>query len=170
MIVLAIDPGPLQSAFVMFNGARVLRRGILENNELRELISERFVEPTALVIERIASYGMAVGAEVFETVFWEGRFYEAARAARWVRVYRVPRVEVKVHLCHSARAKDVNVRLALLDRFGGLDAAKGTKRDPGPLYGVRADEWAALALAVTWYDRNQPQLQIAAPAAETVSV
>jgi len=36
----------------------------------------------------------------------------------------------------SARAKDGNIRVALLDRFGGEKVAKGTKAEPRPLYGV----------------------------------
>jgi hypothetical protein len=34
--------------------------------------------PDVVVIEKIESYGMAVGAEVFDTVWWAGRFAEAA--------------------------------------------------------------------------------------------
>jgi hypothetical protein len=59
---------------------------------------------------------------------------------------------VKLHLCGSSRAKDPNVRTALLDRFGGA-GAKGTKAAPGPLYGIAADLWSALAIAVTWTDQ-----------------
>ena len=58
---------------------------------------------------------MAVGAEVFETVHWSGRFTEAL----WpTPVVQLPRRAVKLHLCGSARAKDPNIRQALLDRFG----------------------------------------------------
>jgi hypothetical protein len=103
----------------------------------------------AVAIEQIASYGMPVGAEVFETVFWSGRFAEAAYA-RMRRVTRIPRMEVKMHLCHNSRAKDANIRQALIDRLG----APGTKKAPGTTYGIKADEWAALAVAVTFSDKR----------------
>jgi hypothetical protein len=32
----------------------------------------------------------------------------------------------------------------------------GTKKNPGLLYGVSGDVWAALALGVTWWDLNSP--------------
>ena len=38
--------------------------------------------PDVVVIEKIESYGMAVGAEVFDTVLWAGRFAEAATGSR----------------------------------------------------------------------------------------
>ena len=38
-----------------------------------------------------------------------------------------------------------NIRQALLDLIG----PQGTKKAPGPTYGVRSHEWAALAVAVT---------------------
>lgn len=44
---------------------------------------------------------------------------------------RIPRLKVKVHLCHDSRAKDANIRQAILDRFGGKAVAIGSKRQPG---------------------------------------
>jgi hypothetical protein len=86
---------------------------------------------------------------------WIGRFTERWRANRLDRlrcseVRRVKRIEVKSHLCHSARATDSNVRQALIDKFGpGKEKAIGLKATPGPLYGVSKDVWAALGVAVT---------------------
>ena len=89
---------------------------------------------------------MAVGAEVFDTVCWAGRFAEAAHR---VPVVMLPRRAVKLALCGDSRAKDANIRQALIDRFGG-SAAIGRKAAPGPLYGITRDVWSALAIAVTY--------------------
>ena len=63
------------------------------------------------------------------------------------------RKDVKLHLCGSPRAKDSNIRQALIDRFGpGKEKAIGLKKTPGPLYGVKSHVWAALAVAVTHLD------------------
>jgi hypothetical protein len=93
----------------------------------------------------IASYGMAVGREVFETCVWIGRFAEIARQP----VQLVYRRDVKLHLCHSPRAKDANVRQALIDRLG----PQGTKKNPGPTYGMKSHLWAALAVGVYAMDK-----------------
>ena len=97
----------------------------------------------ALAIEMIASYGMAVGREVFETCVWIGRFKQAYPDPDAVKL--VYRKDVKLHLCGSARAKDANIRQALIDKLGPV----GTKKAPGPLYGVTSHAWAAVAVAVT---------------------
>lgn len=148
--VLAIDPGPEQSAWVIFeaNSQKLLQFDIQPNQHFLEALKS--AQAQIMVLEQIASFGMPVGAEVFETVFWSGRFAEA-----WGREFhRVKRHEVKMHLCHNMRAKDANIRQALIDRFGPV----GTKKAPGRLYGISKDLWSALAIAVTWSDRveNQP--------------
>ncbi len=147
-MILAIDPGPAQSAYVLLDGDNICEKA-KATNEAVLAICRRWRSSYWLrcVIEQVASYGMPVGAEVFETVFWSGRFAEAFGAER---VDRLPRLAVKMHLCHDSRAKDANIRQALIDRFG----APGTKRQPGLLYGVSGDVWAALALAVTWWDKH----------------
>lgn len=109
--------------------------------------------PEAVVFEKIESFGMAVGAETFETVFWTGRLYGPASVLCGRAAERMPRRTVKLHICHSARATDANIRMALLDRWGGTGAAIGSKKTPGPLYGVKSHLWAALALAVTFSDQ-----------------
>lgn len=154
MKVLAIDPGCTESAFVLFDGERVSDHGILPNAEmLRRIRARLFGGPDVLtVIEAIESYGMAVGRSTFETVFWAGRFAQAAG-----RFGRLPRSTIKLHLCHSRRAKDGNIRQALLDRFGGKVAAVGTKHAPGPIHGVTSHRLAALAVAVTWWDLQVQQ-------------
>lgn len=150
--ILAIDPGTAESAAVLYDtGGTVLHAVKGDNADILNLCrgADGLVEQ--VVIEKIESYGMAVGAETFETVYWSGRFAEAAEP---LPVHRLPRRAVKLALCGQARAKDSNIRQALIDRFGG-SAAIGRKATPGPLYGLTGDMWAALAVAVTWSDAQQ---------------
>lgn len=151
---MAIDPGYEQSAWVLYDGSSVLEHAIEANEALCIRLTSGWwrVDVTHAVLEQIESFGMAVGREVFETVFWTGRLFE--RAHYRARVERMPRRAVKVHLCHSSRAQDSNVRVALMDRFGGRDRAIGKKQTPGPLYGIKSHEWSALAIAVTWWDQQ----------------
>lgn len=152
MIVFGLDPGTCESAIVGFDGRHVVNHWTLDNHSLLRGIKD---DPThgkddVLVIEMIQSYGMAVGASVFETVFWTGRFFEA-----WPRKReRLTRGEIKLHLCKTQRAKDTNVRQAIFDRFGGKEKAVGKKASPGPLYGLVGHEYAALAVALTWWDQR----------------
>ena len=149
MVVLAIDPGPTESAYVMWSGDQVLAYAKVRNDNLVLLLLNPPREVEQAVIEKVASFGMPVGAEVFETVYWSGVF---AHAFGLARVDRITRNEIKNHLCHSSRAKDGNIRQALIDRFGG-PAAIGKKASPGPLYGLAGDTWSALAVAVTFWDK-----------------
>ncbi len=152
MQCLALDPGPERTAALVYEPSmgRVEVLGILENDDLLARLSGWYEGTQAhLAIEMIASFGMPVGKTIFETVFWIGRFYEAWPGP----VSRVYRKDVKMHLCNHPRAKDGNIRQALIDRFGGSKpAAVGTKPKPGPLYGVKLDLWAALGVAVTFAD------------------
>lgn len=158
MIVLAIDPGPEQSAFVRYENGRIDSFGMWPNDKIQSCKRAKYYPHGAhLVVEMIASYGMPVGAEVFSTCVWIGRFVQA-----WDSAFTLlPRREVKLHLCGQARAKDGNVRQALIDRYGGKDKAIGKKALPGPLYGIKADCWQALAVAVTWSDLNSAAKEIA---------
>lgn len=147
--MIAIDPGNEQSAWVAYRDGVVIDAGIYENGRLHEALPALLIRHGVhLVIEMIASYGMPVGREVFETCVWIGRFLEVAGGADLVY-----RKDVKLHLCGQTRAKDANIRQALIDRFGpSKEKAIGTKKAPGPLYGFKADMWAALAVAVTYDD------------------
>ncbi len=144
--ILAIDPGTTQSAWVVFEGKRPTRFGIDTNERMLEYIT-RLPLPDAVVIEKVESFGMAVGAEVFETVRWAGRFEQAAQPAP---VVRIGRKAVKLALCGSPRAKDPNIRQAVIDRYGGPDAIKRG----GVLHGMSKDMWAAAAVGLTYLEES----------------
>lgn len=146
MIILAIDPGPVESAMIEWDGETISNPKILSNyNLLSEELPQSFAD--IMVIEQIKSYGMTVADSIFDTVFWTGRFCQ-----RWMRTWkRVPRKDVKMYLCGTMRAKDSNIRQCLIDRFGD----PGTKKKPGLTYGLKADLWQAFALAVFWADNHQ---------------
>jgi hypothetical protein len=139
-LILAIDPGVVESGWCLFDGA-VQGSGVRANERL--LAELPTYDADVLAIEMIASYGMPVGREVFETCVWIGRYKQAWRDPDAVRL--VYRRDVKMHLCGSARAKDANIRQALLDLIG----PQGVKARPGPTYGVKSHAWPALAVAAT---------------------
>jgi hypothetical protein len=142
--VIGVDPGTDKSAFAEFDGKEVVSFGLWENEHL---LSHPLWQKDHVFVEMIASYGMAVGASVFETCVFIGRCLQVANAAGG-GVTRVFRKDIKLHLCNSARAKDSNVRQALIDRIG----PQGTKKNQGPTYGIKSHEWAALAVAAYGYD------------------
>lgn len=153
--LLAIDPGNTESGWVVIDveTRRPIYFAKVENSMLRRGIGAGNVDDCEhAVIEMVASYGMAVGADVFETCVEIGRFVELLESTgpRRRTVDLVKRQPVKLHHCHSPRATDANVRQALVDRFapGRPNHGKGTKAEPGWFQGFRADIWQAYALAV----------------------
>lgn len=143
--ILAIDPGPTQSAFVLLSHGKPVLFDKVPNEELLGWLKINRDSNRQVIIEWITVASVA-GAEVYQTCRWVGRFEEAAGGAELL-----PRTEIKRHLFGKVNVKsaDALVRRAMLDRFGG-DGAKGTKAAPGPLYQLKADCWSALAVAVVW--------------------
>jgi len=151
--IFAIDPGPIESAYVIWDGEQISEKGLHDNKTLLTLCNISQPNSLNMVIEEVQCFGMPVGKSIFETVFWSGRFCETFHG-RW---HRLPRKEVKLHLCQSVRAKDSNVTQALIDRFAPMipNKGKGSKQDPGFFYGFKKDIWQAFALAVTFFDLNE---------------
>lgn len=150
-IIIGIDPGPEQSGYMVLYNGMPKEKGKVDNAVLKAEFGQWHGPDVQMAIEMIASYGMPVGREVFETVFWIGRFWEAAERNN-LDCRKVYRKDIKLWLCNSLRAKDANVQQALLDKFertgGGKIPQIGTKSKPGPLYGVAGDVWSALAVAM----------------------
>lgn len=150
--LLAIDPGNVESAYCIIEKEtyKPIVFEKIDNKELREkLLGElRFYPIESVAIEMIASYGMPVGASVFDTCVWIGRFIEVISCPNTYYIYRK---EEKINLCGSMKAKDSNIRQALIDRFGEV----GTKKNQGWFYGFKKDVWSAYAVGVTWLDKQK---------------
>ena len=157
MKLFVIDPGNAQSAFVVVDeNYTIYYKEKNENQAVLELMQG--FHPDKVVIEKIASYGMAVGREVFDTCIWIGRFTQAA-IVLGIPVEYIFRHEEKLAICHSPNAGDTNIRRALIDRFAKHDLknGKGTKKNPDFFYGFKADIWAAFAVAVTFLDKTNTE-------------
>lgn len=148
--ILALDPGCIETQFlVLTEGGSVYAHGHYPNEQVLERMVPFLQCRFRVCIEGVQGMGMIVGQEVFDTALWVGRFYQAC-----VHVGTTPKIvyrrAVKLHICGDSRAKDPNIRQALIDRYGGREAAIGKKSKPGPLYGISSHAWSALALAITF--------------------
>lgn len=147
--VLACDPGNVKSALVLWDGSSVLHWMLAPNEEILSYLRDYPADlGHPLVIEKITSYGRPMANTTLDTVFESGRFAEAYGGP----VHRLPRINVRVHICKSTKSNDSTVRMEILNRFGGRAAALGKKSKPGPLHGFHADAWSALALGITWLE------------------
>ena len=133
---LAIDPGSEHSGWVYFEtmktalgGLQLLKTGNeTPNLELVRSFREQFnPQQTRLIIETPRPRGILTSADEMETLVWIGQFIrEWSRCGgRWTFMFRT---DVTVHLTGLANTKDPNVKLALLDRFGGEKRAVGGKK------------------------------------------
>ena len=162
MIILGIDPGPAQTAFARYDAKnkKIIDSEILDNDSMITFLFNKDIADK-IVIEMIACYGMPVGASTFDTCVWIGRFKQVVNKHYYNEF--IYRRDIKLHLCNSVKAKDANIIQALVDRFDRLHEfgkiGKGTKKNPGPLYGFRGDMWAALAVAVAYAEMQEIEYQ-----------
>ena len=155
-MIIGIDPGTTETAWVILLDGRPVAHAKEPNAEVLSRLRDQWTPEWTVVIEMIASYGMAVGKEVFETCVLIGRMVEAWEARGGVP-WLVYRRDVKLFHCETSRANDANIRAALLDRYGpGRAIAVGTKSNPGPCYGIKSDCWSALAVALTAENKPLP--------------
>lgn len=152
MKILAIDPGNIESAYCVIEDEEYEPLGFskMENDRLLGYMQSQSAMYDKVIIEMVASYGMAVGKEVFDTCVWIGRFKQKA-IENDIPVEYIYRKEEKMNLCNSMKAKDSNIRQALIDRFGVV----GTKKNPGWFYGFKKDIWQAYAVGVTYLDKER---------------
>ena len=153
--LLAIDSGDVKSAYIIYNSEKnkIIEKNILPNDEFLEAIiragSENLFSEVA--IEKLHSMGMAVGQTTFDTIFMNGRIYQAMRDHLNLIPTLYPRHDIKMHLCMTTRAKDGNIRMALVNRFGD----PSTKKNPHDKFNELTDGiyfgthfWSCLAVAM----------------------
>jgi hypothetical protein len=145
-LVIGIDPGTKQSAYVAWDGNFITDVATVPNTKVLTYL--RSLDPkTCVVLENVEPYGMAVGRETFETIYWIGRFFQRARDIVGLQqVSRLPRRAVKKHLRLKPGAGDKEVRKALINIL---------ERNPIEWHGMKGHEVQALALAVTWWNTER---------------
>lgn len=154
MKILGLDPGTEKTGYVIYDTDThsITDKGIDNNDMVLDGIMH-VCEYDEVAIEMVASYGMPVGKEVFETVFWIGRFFEMAERLGKTAYRYYKKTDVNPSICFTSNVKDANIRRALLDMFpktgGGSEPVIGTKKQPGVLYGFNSHMYPALAVALT---------------------
>lgn len=153
MKILAIDPGNTESGYAVIEMPKfkLIDFGKVNNDTLINQLMWIVPGIDAVAIEMVASYGMPVGKDVFETCVWIGRFTQMLQSMNPSYVYRK---DEKMTLCGSMKAKDSNIKQELINRYAKHDfkSGKGIKKNPDTFYGVAKDVWQAIAVGVTYYE------------------
>ena len=150
MGILSIDVGTTETGFCLIDKGtyRPIRFGKISNEELLQIVKNEDYD--ILIYEEFQSYGMPIGISTITSITWNGRYIQSA-LDREKKVDYIYRKEEKMNLCGSMKAKDSNIRQALIDRFGEV----GTKKNQGWFYRFKKDIWSAYAVGVTWLDKQK---------------
>jgi Holliday junction resolvasome RuvABC endonuclease subunit len=150
-IVIGIDPGSKKSGYVVWNGSGIIHKEIVENELLLiDLRAKIYAQPGAVyAVEGVQYFGKAVGKDIFETCYFIGKIMEASRGNSGCPVELVYRKDIKLFLCGTVRAKDKDIRQALIDRLG-----KEVTR------GCSSHIWSALAIAVFYYENQAEKINL----------
>lgn len=145
-VLIGVDPGPETSGVVVYRAGgspQVLEsHAKLDWPGVRRLMNQYPQWSTTYLCERVSA-GAISGKHILQTSEVCGRFMEYAdsRSAKYHLYYRR---EVLAALgVGSGASKDALVRQVVLEMH---PEGTGTKKQPGPLYGVSTHAWQALGL------------------------
>ena len=155
MEILCLDVGTLESGFCLLDSEtyKPLKFGKINNEELLKIV--KYDNYDVMVYEEFQSYGMPIGVSTLTSITWNGRYIQSA-LDRNKKVSRIYRKEEKINICGSLKAKDSNIRQALIDRFAKHDLknGKGTKKEPDFFYGFKSDIWSSFCVGCTYLDKK----------------
>lgn len=149
--IAGLDPGTEISHLVTWDswGEKAISSFSARNEDMLAVLRGHKAHASRLgdivVIESMDARGMRLGQDTLDTILWIGRFEEASGGVL------VPRGTVKDVLCGHRKADDAAIRLRLIDLLG----KPGTKKEPGPTYGVTGHLWQSLAVAVTYHELSK---------------
>ena len=148
-ILVSLDPGPTATGVCCFDGFyKLLACGHLPNDSVERLIER--VDPCITVCEDIVGFGMSVGKSTFDTAKQIGRFWILSElySREW---HLINRRDIKLLCCGDAKAKDKDIRAAMIASWG----QQGTAKLPGPTYGFTNHTWSALAVGTAWIKQRR---------------
>lgn len=171
---MAIDPGTTQSAYALLsNEYQVLSADKVENSVMMDIIASTPGIDAVIIEDMEPRYprngkdsnaaGAIVGASTYTTLKWMGKFDLTAQvrgiAVHWI--YRRDEIAALVRKkelpADAPKHADGQIRAALIARFARHDKVngRGTKANPDVFYGVAGDMWQAIAVGVTWLDKQR---------------
>ena len=165
--VLGLDPGATSTGCVIMDpvGLVVKKMGDSYNEDMVGMINYVARRKTEwnvdhLAIEFVHVRGQIMSSELIQTIYWTGRFVEAWSPREFSLI---DRKDVKMLLCGRSTAQNTHVRAALLALFpqtgGGAIPAIGTKKDPGPLYGLTGNhQVAAIGVVLAHHEECKQRL------------
>jgi hypothetical protein len=160
MNLLAIDTGPETCGVVLLDVDEFPPRVIYHKADMQIVFlldtirgPKGIREFEHVAAERFASQRKPLGNESIYTIEVYGRIWQQCLASG-VPFSGIYRREVKQELGMMATANDAQVNEALRYTYpatgGGKTPQKGTKKQPGPLYGLKDHAWPALGVGVAW--------------------
>lgn len=154
--VIGIDPGPKDHAAVMLHNGRAAIVESLDHRELAISFGTLGIHTVTVAFEQFAPFGSSLDDGSLRTIFETGKLVAQLQRLGSIRCVGLRRQQVKRYLVGRSACGDPQVRGSLIERFGPTkELAVGTKKAPGPLYGISGHHWAALAVAVTASDAIQ---------------
>lgn len=147
MKLLAVDPGKT-IGFVLFVGGEPRLMGELSDYRKLSQDTDLVYMLDAVCIETIVPYSQQLQQDVINTCMQIGGIADRFRQQQ-IPVYMVTRPEVKRHLFGKQSGTDAEVRRAVLERLGEV----GTKKTPGPCYGMKGHMFAAAAVGILAIDQ-----------------
>lgn len=145
-VLIGLDPGPETSGVVVYRAGGspqvIESHAKLALPHVRTLLNQYPSFSTTVVIERVSA-GAISGKDILQTAEVVGRFAEFCELRRMAH-HLLYRREVLAALgVGGGASRDSLVRQAVLELH---PEGTGTKKKPGPLYGVSSHAWQALGL------------------------
>jgi hypothetical protein len=123
LLIVAVDPGDTQSGVACLRqDSSVERLAVWPNPDVLHFVRED-TPASVLVLEEITYQAKTVGKNIFRTIYFSGRLWEAA-VESGKEVYLVPRNVVRRILTGRLNSGDREVRHAILERHPPLAGRK----------------------------------------------
>jgi len=176
--ILCVDPGCFDTAYVVWDGEKLLDKNKISNEELRDKIPNillgRNEKVSEVIIEMVSSYAMQVGQTIFDSCVFVGILKQQCETLG-VPVHLIFRKSIKLHHNHSLRGvNDGAVNGVLKQKYGEDNTIKKpnliywneeVEKNGGAKW-MNGDMWAAFSIATYWTEpkdspvRNPKEMEI----------